>query len=94
MRHAMKAGAVLLLLPLLTGCATEPPIIQVQTVLLAPPPEMMMCRDEPPVPGDVTSVEIAEYVLDLVDAGQNCRDAIASISRWVAENKGAGNDRP
>jgi len=94
MRHAMIAGAVLLLLPLLTGCETGPPIIQVQTVLLAPPPEMMTCRDEPPVPADVTSVEIAEYVLDLVDAGQSCRDAVATISRWVAENKEPENDRP
>lgn len=68
----------LLALPLgmfLTGCATTIP----QQAPLTIPSNMLLCQAAPQVPNNPTDKDLAYYILDLSNAGDDCRDKLQAI---------------
>lgn len=62
-------------MPCLAGCAGTAPTVVTKYQKLATPTELRSCKPEPQV--NVTSdQELAGYVLDLREAGQDCRDKL------------------
>lgn len=87
-RLLRAACAVLLFLPLLTGCADPPEVV------LAPrlevPPSLMTCTAEPEPPALLQDdSELAYWIVDLSDAGRDCRDHLARVRALVAGQAGA-----
>ena len=67
---------------LLTGCATAPPRVIVET---APVPEaLLVCRDEPAPPVDVTDRAVGAWIVDLAEAGDDCRAKLGAV-RGIVE---------
>tara|TARA_R110000782_G_scaffold167129_10_gene259384 strand:+ start:16218 stop:16400 length:183 start_codon:yes stop_codon:yes gene_type:complete len=53
-------------------------------VAIKPPADRLICADEPLSPGgDATDEQAALYIGALIDAGANCRDALAWIKDWA-----------
>lgn len=66
---------------LLMGCAGP-----VQTVLAPPPPipdALLTCRDQPEPPAIVTDADLADFILDLAGAGDECRSRLAAVRKTV-----------
>jgi hypothetical protein len=67
---------------LLTGCATAPPRVIVETI---PVPEaLLVCRDEPAPPVDVTDRAVGAWIVDLAEAGDDCRAKLGAV-RGIVE---------
>lgn len=78
----MTRAAVLLLLPLLAACAA--PQERVETVAVSPPATLLTCRAAPSAPRDaVLQSDVARYVVRLAESGQDCRDKLGAVRRWV-----------
>lgn len=59
---------------------------QTETVILAPPPELAVCADAPALPPDpLTDQAVAEYVLRLHGAHEDCATALARMVKWGDE---------
>lgn len=63
-------------MPLLTGCGSTGPTTVTKYQHLTTPHELRQCKAEPQVPQFTDDGEFAGYVLDLRDAGQDCRDKL------------------
>jgi hypothetical protein len=65
------------------GCANGlTPVV----VPLAVPPSLLTCAAEPAPPGgQFTDADLADYVLALSDAGQDCRDRLAGVATIVGK---------
>ena len=63
------------------GCASGlTPVVVPLTV----PPSLLTCSAEPAPPaGRFTDTDVADYMLALSDAGQDCRDRLAGVARVV-----------
>jgi hypothetical protein len=77
--------AVLVILGLAGCAAPAPPAAVVETryqvVRVTLPPGLLKCADAPPVPQAPTlQSEVAGYMVRLWEAGQDCRDDVASIA--------------
>ena len=48
---------------------------------IKPPVERLSCAAEP-VPAGDTDREVAQFIVDALAAGQDCRDALAWIRDW------------
>lgn len=73
--HALALTA-LLFVPLLTGCGSQGPISVTKYQHFTTPPELRECKQEPTVPQLNQDSDFAGYVLDLRDAGQDCREKL------------------
>ena len=73
-RHALALTA-LLSAPLLTGCGAGP-ISVTKYQHFTTPHELRECKQEPAVPSLKQDSDFAGYVLDLRDAGQDCREKL------------------
>ena len=80
------------LLPLVTalalaGCAHVPPAAApVRVVVQGPvvPRALLRCEDEPdPLPEAAPVGAVAGYVVDLAEAGQDCRRKLGTVGRIV-----------
>ncbi|WP_441339494.1 Rz1-like lysis system protein LysC [Novosphingobium sp. Chol11] len=71
---------MLLLAPALPLCLTGCGETRVERIV--PPPERLTCAAQPSPPSGNTDREIASFIVDLVEAGQDCRDALAWIKDW------------
>lgn len=59
-----------------TACAPA----ATQTVRLTVPPGLLTCRPAPDVPGEpVTDADLAGWIIDLAEAGDDCRDKLARV---------------
>lgn len=52
--------------------------------MLTPPDELLTCRPSPSVPDQADDHIVALYIVDLWDAGQDCRSRIDAIRSWTA----------
>lgn len=69
------AWTALPLLAALSGCAPPappPPALALAQTLLT-------CRAEPPVPDLTEDADLMRYVLDLIEAGEDCRARLARV---------------
>lgn len=59
----------------LAACATPAPVL----VRLAMPPALRSCREAPTPPELTGDADLAYWILDLADAGQDCRDTLRRL---------------
>jgi hypothetical protein len=75
--------ALLLLLGLI-GCA--PANRPAPGLTLAP--SLLACRDEPPVPDMTSDADLMGFLLDVIEAGEDCRTRLARVREiFEARNK-------
>lgn len=66
------------------GCVTDKPTTVVRYVKQDVPASLLTCDPSPTVPGDgSTQRDVARYILQLHDAGQDCREKLAAISEVI-----------
>jgi hypothetical protein len=71
----------LVFLLLLTGCAARAPITKIVTVTPSMPAALLSCAAAPEVPEAVNQAVVANYIVALWQAGQDCRAHVAAISQ-------------
>ncbi len=72
--------AAMLALPFLaclTGCG------QTHVEKIAPPPERLTCAAEPAPPAGNSDKEVAGFLVDVLAAGRDCRNALAWVRDWA-----------
>jgi len=76
-----RAPVLVLLLcaPLWMGCANAPPQLVV-------PPSLLACRAEPPVPPAPDDQVLARWILDLAEAGEDCRARLVAVKEIVTHD--------
>lgn len=67
---------------LLTACAGAD-----RVTVAAPPADMLTCADAPEVPAAETQRAVAAYVVDLWDAGEDCRQRLGVVRELYAERQ-------
>ena len=70
--------ALLLLLGLI-GCA---PVSRPAPALTLAP-SLLACRDEPPVPAMTSDADLMVFLLDVIEAGEDCRSRLARVREIV-----------
>jgi len=82
----MKRAALALFPILLAGCATMPPAPQV--IRVTPPASLTEPEPAPDVPGvDATQTDVARYLLQLHQWGQDGWDRVDAIRNWSKKKK-------
>ena len=72
----------LALLPL-AACSAPPP----ERVVVSPPAELLSCRAAPIGPaGEYSQADVARFVLRLDAAGQDCREKLEAVRRYVSQS--------
>lgn len=66
--------ALLLLLALIACAPAKRPA---PAISLAP--SLLNCRDEPPVPAMTTDADLMGFLLDVIEAGEDCRTRLARV---------------
>ncbi len=73
----MKILASILAVTLLAGCATNRSAV---TVLQQEVPQSLLhCKDQPASPKAGTQRDAGNYIIDLADAGQDCRTKLNTV---------------
>ena len=67
----------LIAVTILSGCAKPSPAITVAGPVV--PGQLLECRGEPAPPATGTQRTVALYVIDLADAGDDCRQKLAAV---------------
>ena len=71
--HRMMGVSALLFMPLLTACASSPPITKIETVRTVVPAALTSCKERPSMPSPpVTDQKIGRLIVDLIDAHDDC----------------------
>ncbi|WP_425451908.1 Rz1-like lysis system protein LysC [Thalassospira indica] len=71
--HRIMAVSALLFMPLLTACASSPPITQIKTVRTVVPAALTNCKERPRMPAPpVTDQKVGRLIVDLIDAHDDC----------------------
>lgn len=82
-QRATRVWLALLWLPLLLGCAGETPAVRVERVEV--PPSLLTCAARPAVPELLRSdADLAVLLLDMDEAGEDCRSRLARVRELVA----------
>lgn len=84
-RHVPPPVACLLLCaPLLTGCGSNPTVVEAPR--LAVPASLLSCTDQPapPAPG-TDDAALAHWILDLAAAGDDCRGKLGAVAKVLHE---------
>jgi hypothetical protein len=84
MNRPMAASA-LLCAALLMGCAEKPPVVEVRYVPQQVPAGLLTCAAKPAVPEVMDDHAVAGYVLDLAEAGEDCRAKLRRVRGVVGE---------
>ena len=79
--HALR---VLPLLLCLTACANTTPPLPI-------PSNMILCQEAPEVPTSPTDKQLALFILELSDAGQECREKLLAIKAIEEEKNYVGH---
>ncbi len=67
------------LLLLLGACAAPAPITRIVTLTPQIPAALLNCAPAPDVPETTKQSVVAQYIVDLWQAGQDCRDHLYSV---------------
>lgn len=70
----MLAPPLLLFLP---SCGNS-----VHVERITPPKERLTCAAEPAAPAGNSDKEVAQFLIDVLSAGRDCRNALAWIRDW------------
>lgn len=100
-RRAARTLLATLLLPalFLSACSAPraPLVTEIRTVPLTVPAELLECPPEPPPPAGRRQSDVARWILDLIEAGGACRDALAGVKALMtapaAPDAGKAADR-
>lgn len=70
---------------LLTACGSTKTELLVETKLVKPtiPAQLLVCPDQPPVPEVKTQKDVAGFLLDVAEAGADCREKLARVRDLV-----------
>ena len=82
MPQGRKTGALLLCSAmLLSGCAVPEPRLLVTRQMERPslPPTLLICQDSPDPPDALMQREVADFILQLWEAGEDCRTKLAAV---------------
>lgn len=77
-----KLLPVLLLAPFCVSCGKD---VVVQRVPV--PERLLSCKAEPAPPAEDTDRAVANWIVDLISAGADCRSKVAAIKSWDAMQK-------
>jgi len=69
---------------LLAGCASAP-VTKIVTVTPTVPAALLSCAPAPGVPSPVSQAVVANYIVALWQAGQDCRAHVAAISQLFSK---------
>ena len=74
---------------LLTACASDklPTVVEVRIERVAPPADLLNCAPDPAVPDAPDQRAVAVYLLDLWDAGEDCRRKLGAVRGFVMDNE-------
>ena len=64
----------------LTGCASNKSL-----TIVRPPVERLTCQAEPSVPDEATDATVAQFIVDLRGAGQDCRSNLQWVNEFFAK---------
>jgi hypothetical protein len=70
---------------LLSGCATAPPATRIVTITPQIPPSLLICAPAPAVPEATTQSQVADYIVALWQAGQDCRAHVNAMRVVLAK---------
>jgi hypothetical protein len=70
---------------LLAGCAAPAPVTKIVTVTPTMPAGLLTCAPAPDVPTPVNQAVVANYIVALWQAGQDCRAHVAAISQLFSK---------
>jgi hypothetical protein len=76
---------MMLFVLLLAGCATKPVPTRIVTVTPEIPPDLLACAPAPAVPTVTSQSQVADYIVNLWQAGQDCRAHVQAIKMAVAK---------
>lgn len=81
--HHLKAVLVLLLCLFLTGCLGlgNKTITKIEYRRQHIDPSLLVCADEPLLPLEISDKNVALYVVELKDAGDDCRGKLKAINK-------------
>jgi hypothetical protein len=86
MRKGILAAAVAA--AVLTGCAaTTDPEVRVVEVRPEVPASLLSCQPEPEPPESGTQRDVARFVLDLAEAGADCRGKLNAVRGMLDEDR-------
>jgi hypothetical protein len=75
----------LLTLFLVAGCGTAPPATRIVTITPEIPPGLLNCAAAPDVPEATTQGQVADYIVALWQAGQDCRAHVNAMRAVLAK---------
>lgn len=88
---ALRAAVIAVLV--LGGCSATPTasVSVPQARVVSPPDALLRCMSEPKAPPRGSSqAAVAEFVLDLGEAGRDCRGKLGAVRDYVREAQSAG----
>lgn len=88
-RRRRSPWLYVLLLPIvfLAGCGSERVVAKPDLIRLSPPPALLQCLPAPDPAGVIDDKTLAGYILDLAEAGADCRDKVRAIGEWAAPSR-------
>jgi len=79
----MRNRAMMLALPFLAFLPSCGSNVRVERI--TPPPERLTCAAEPAPPAGDSDKEVAQFLVDVLSAGRDCRNALAWIRDWSSD---------
>jgi len=46
------------------------------------PPQFLTCKAQPATPAETTDKSVANFIIDLVEAGEDCRSKVRATREW------------
>lgn len=77
LRYIVPLFMLLLVATALLGCAKPAPVVTAQATPI--PDQLLGCKPEPMPPATGSQRQVASYVLDLADAGEDCRQKLGAV---------------
>ena len=81
----MRLNRAMMLAPLWLACLSACGGKEVHVERITPPKERLTCAAEPAPPAGNGDKEVAQFLVDVLSAGRDCRNALAWIRDWSAQ---------
>lgn len=49
------------------------------------PPQFLSCKAQPATPAETTDKSVANFIIDLMEAGDDCRSKVKAVRDWSAK---------